>query len=164
MLSADIDKEHNVIALFSDAKTELGVSGVDAKDMPNYSPKEVLYTVSIEFKDPSIAKEEVAAPYNPFITKNKIGNKYTETHLTNYKPSPLAANLFDQSSADISDGKNTYFVCKDGFPFAIHLDARTDASIMNINLKAEGKRIDKVYSSFAEWATTRNPSIKWWNR
>ena len=154
-----INYEKNVITLFNDAKAELGVSGIDAKDMPNHAVKEVAYTVSIQFDEPFISKDKVVSPYNPFIKKNN-----TEIHLTNYKPSKLADNVFDQRAADISDGVNTFFVCKDGYPFAIHLDARVDASIMNMNLKGESIRIDKTYPSFAQWALTRDPNIQWWKK
>lgn len=66
--------------------------------------------------------------------------------------------------SDISRGDvdGTYFICKDGFPFAIHVDARLDASILNLDLKKENQRIDKTYPKFAEWAKTRDPQIKWW--
>lgn len=156
-----VNAKENVITLFHDAKSELGVSGIDAKDMPNHTVKEVSYTISIQFNKPTLSKETVVSPYNPFIKKNN-----TEIHLTNMKPSALADNVFDQRGSDISDGVNTFFICKDGYPFAIHLDARVDASILNINLKNEGleSRIDKTYPLFREWALTRDPKIQWWKK
>lgn len=149
----------NVITLFTDAKAELGVDNIPAEEMPGHVIKEASYTVSIKFNTPSISKEKIVAPYNPFIKRNN-----TETHLTDKKTSPFADNVFDQLYADISDGKSTFFVCKDGYPFAIHLDARTDASILNINLTEEGKRIDEVYPLFSKWAKDRNSSVKWWKK
>ena len=150
----------NVITLFKDAKAELGVSNVNAEDMINQNIQEKTYTVSIQFDDPTLDKSKVVAPYNPFI---KVFNSATEVHLTDHKPTTGANNRFP-SGADISRGDvdGTYFICKDGFPFAIHVDARLDASILNLDLKKENQRIDKTYPKFAEWAKTRDPQIKWW--
>lgn len=147
----------NVITLFKDAKAELGVSNVNAEDMINQNIQEKTYTVSIQF---TLDKPVVVAPYNPFI---KVFNSATEVHLTDHKPTTGANNRFP-SGADISRGDvdGTYFICKDGFPFAIHVDARLDASILNLDLKKENQRIDKTYPKFAEWAKTRDPQIKWW--
>ena len=144
----------NVITLFKDAKAELGVSNVNAEDMINQNIQEKTYTVS------TLDKSVVVAPYNPFI---KVFNSATEVHLTDHKPTTGANNRFP-SGADISRGDvdGTYFICKDGFPFAIHVDARLDASILNLDLKKENQRIDKTYPKFAEWAKTRDPQIKWW--
>ena len=150
----------NVITLFKDAKAELGVSNVNAEDMINQNIQEKTYTVSIQFNNPTLDKSVVVAPYNPFI---KVFNSATEVHLTDHKPTTGADNRFP-SGADISRGDvdGTYFICKDGFPFAIHVDARLDASILNLDLKKENQRIDKTYPKFAEWAKTRDPQIKWW--
>ena len=150
----------NVITLFKDAKAELGVSNVNAEDMINQNIQEKTYTVSIQFNNPTLDKSVVVAPYNPFI---KVFNSATEVHLTDHKPTTGANNRFP-SGADISRGDvdGTYFICKDGFPFAIHVDARLDASILNLDLKEENQRIDKTYPKFAEWAKTRDPQIKWW--
>ena len=150
----------NVITLFKDAKAELGVSNVNAEDMINQNIQEKTYTVSIQFNNPTLDKSVVVAPYNPFI---KVFNSGTEVHLTDHKPTTGANNRFP-SGADISRGDvdGTYFICKDGFPFAIHVDARLDASILNLDLKKENQRIDKTYPKFAEWAKTRDPQIKWW--
>ena len=150
----------NVITLFKDAKAELGVSNVNAEEMINQNIQEKTYTVSIQFNNPTLDKSVVVAPYNPFI---KVFNSATEVHLTDHKPTTGANNRFP-SGADISRGDvdGTYFICKDGFPFAIHVDARLDASILNLDLKKENQRIDKTYPKFAEWAKTRDPQIKWW--
>lgn len=148
----------NVITLFADARKELGLSGVNPGDMPTLDVKEVAYTVSINFDEPSVDKQGVVSPYNPFV---KVNNSTTEVHLTNYKPSELAANTFPKG-ADISDGKGRYFICEDGYPFAIHMDARVDESIMELKLKTEGTRIDETYPKFKDWAKTRNPQTKWW--
>lgn len=150
----------NVITLFKDAKAELGVSNVNAEDMINQNIQEKTYTVSIQFNNPTLDKSVVVAPYNPFI---KVFNSATEVHLTDHKPTTGANNRFP-SGADISRGDvdGTYCICKDGFPFAIHVDARLDASILNLDLKKENQRIDKTYPKFAEWAKTRDPQIKWW--
>ena len=150
----------NVITLFKDAKAELGVSNVNAEDMINQNIQEKTYTVSIQFNNPTLDKSVVVAPYNPFI---KVFNSATEVHLTDHKPTTGANNRFP-SGADISRGDvdGTYFICKDGFPFAIHVNARLDASILNLDLKKENQRIDKTYPKFAEWAKTRDPQIKWW--
>ena len=150
----------NVITLFKDAKAELGVSNVNAEDMINQNIQEKTYTVSIQFNNPTLDKSVVVAPYNPFI---KVFNSATEVHLTDHKPTTGANNRFP-SGADISRGDvdGTYFICKDGFPFAIHVDARLDASILNLDLKKENQRIDKTYPKFAELAKTRDPQIKWW--
>ena len=147
----------NVITLFKDAKAELGVSNVNAEDMINQNIQEKTYTVSIQFNNPTLDKSVVVAPYNPFI---KVFNSATEVHLTDHKPTTGANNRFP-SGADISRGDvdGTYFIC---FPFAIHVDARLDASILNLDLKKENQRIDKTYPKFAEWAKTRDPQIKWW--
>lgn len=120
----------NVITLFKDAKAELGVSNVNAEDMINQNIQEKTYTVSIQFNNPTLDKSVVVAPYNPFI---KVFNSATEVHLTDHKPTTGANNRFP-SGADISRGDvdGTYFICKDGFPFAIHVDARLDASILNL--------------------------------
>ena len=122
----------NVITLFKDAKAELGVSNVNAEDMINQNIQEKTYTVSIQFNNPTLDKSVVVAPYNPFI---KVFNSATEVHLTDHKPTTGANNRFP-SGADISRGDvdGTYFICKDGFPFAIHVDARLDASILNLDL------------------------------
>jgi len=149
----------NVITLFKDAKAELGVSNVNAEDMINQNIQEKTYTVSIQFNNPTLDKSVVVAPYNPFI---KVFNSATEVHLTDH--TTTGANNRFPSGADISRGDvdGTYFICKDGFPFAIHVDARLDASILNLDLKKENQRIDKTYPKFAEWAKTRDPQIKWW--
>lgn len=148
----------NVITLFTDAKKELGISDVNPMDMPLMSIPEVTYNVTITFDNPTVKKSEIAAPYNPFIRLGK-----TEVHLVNYKPTNAANNVFP-SGADISEGasNNTYFISKDGYPFAIHMDARIDESLMNIDLRKEGIPIDQSYPKFAEWVKTRDPQIKWW--
>ena len=150
----------NVITLFKDAKAELGISNIPALNMPSMDIQEVTYTVSIVFNNPSIANNLITPPYNPFIFKDDN----IEIHLTNGKPTQFAKNVFDNSGADISDGITTFFICKDGFPFAIHLDARTDDSIMKIDYKSEATRIDKVYPLFAKWAKDRDPKIEWWKK
>ena len=147
----------NVVTLFDDAKRELGVENIPGQDMPSAQPQEVSYTVTTTFDVPRL-KEGIVPPYNPFITVNKTN---TEVHLTNYKPTEKATNIFP-SEADISDGVTTWYVCEDGFPFAIHMDARQDQSLMLLNLKPETVRIDKTYPGFAEWAKTRDPKVKWW--
>lgn len=148
----------NVIHVFTDAKKELGVSGIGAGDMPSQDVKEKNFTVTMTFNNPDMDKSEVVPPYNPFIS---IGS--TEVHLTDHKPTAGANNTFPQG-ADIADGKDHFFVCKDGFPFAIHLDARADQSILNIDLRDEQVRIDEVYPKFKDWAKDRDPSIKWWKK
>ena len=147
----------NVVTLFDDAKKELDVESIPGQDMPSAQPQEVSYTVTTIFDIPQ-SKEGIIPPYNPFITVNKSN---TEVHLTNYKPTEKATNLFP-SEADISDGVTTWYVCEDGFPFAIHMDARQDQSLMLLNLKPETIRIDKTYPGFAEWVKTRDPKVKWW--
>ena len=147
----------NVVTLFDDAKKELDVESIPGQDMPSAQPQEVSYTVTTIFDVPQ-SKEGIIPPYNPFITVNKSN---TEVHLTNYKPTEKATNLFP-SEADISDGVTTWYVCEDGFPFAIHMDARQDQSLMLLNLKPETVRIDKTYPGFAEWVKTRDPKVKWW--
>lgn len=147
----------NVVTLFDDAKKELDVESIPGQDMPSAQPQEVSYTVTTIFDIPQ-SKEGIIPPYNPFITVNKSN---TEVHLTNYKPTEKATNLFP-SEADISDGVTTWYVCEDGFPFAIHMDARQDQSLMLLNLKPETVRIDKTYPGFAEWVKTRDPKVKWW--
>lgn len=156
--SATSSYSGNVITLFTDAKTELGVSAISADDMESQDIQERTYTVSISFENPNIDKSQVAAPYNPFI---KVSGSSTEVHLTDYKPTATANNRFP-SGADIATGDGKYFICKDGYPFAIHMDARLDKSLLNLNLKKEGTRIDKVYPKFKDWATTRDPGTKWW--
>ena len=146
----------NVINVFTDAKKELGVSGIPAGEMPSQNVTEKSFVVTMKFDKPTIDKESVTPPYNPFI---KLGN--VEVHLTDHRPTSAATNQFP-NGADISDGETTFFVCKDGFPFAIHMDARADQSMLNINLKQEGVRIDKTYPGFVDWAKTRDPKTKWW--
>ena len=146
----------NVIQLFTNAKSELGVESISAADMPSQNVTEKTYTVSIQFRDRTLEQGKVQPPYNPFIKRGR-----TEIHLTNQAPTANADNQFP-SDADISTGNGTYYICKDGYPFAIHLDARTDEGAMNLNLKAEGVRIDETYEGFAKWAETRNPQDKWW--
>lgn len=147
----------NVIMLFNDAKKELKVENVSGKDMPSANPQSVTYTVTIVFDVP-MSKENIFPPYNPFVV---INGGTTEVHLTNNAPTANATNHFP-SGADISNGISTWFVCEDGFPFAIHMDARQDQSLMKLNLKPETVRIDKTYPGFADWAKDRNPVIKWW--
>lgn len=148
----------NVIHVFTDAKKELGVSGIGAGDMPSQDVTEKTFTVTMTFNNPDMNKSEVVPPYNPFIS---IGS--TEVHLTDHKPTIEANNHFPQG-ADIADGEKSFFVCKDGFPFAIHLDARADQSILNIDLRDEQVRIDEVYPKFKDWAKDRDPGIKWWKK
>lgn len=148
----------NVIHVFTDAKKELGVSGIGAGDMPSQDVTEKTFTVTMTFNDPDMDKSEVVPPYNPFIS---IGS--TEVHLTDHKPTTEANNTFPQG-ADIADGEKSFFVCKDGFPFAIHLDARADQSILNIDLRDEQVRIDEGYPKFKDWAKDRDPGIKWWKK
>lgn len=147
----------NIVTLFEDAKKELGVENIPGQKMPSVQPQEVSYTITTTFDVPS-PKEGIVPPYNPFITLNKTN---TEVHLTNCKPTEKATNIFP-AEADISDGVTTWYVCEDGFPFAIHMDARKDQSLMQLNLKPETERIDKTYPGFAEWAKTRDPKVKWW--
>lgn len=146
----------NVINVFNDAKGELGVSNIGAKDMPSHASEiqEKNYKISMAFKEPY--PYGVTPPYNPFI---RMG--VTEVHLPNQSPTANANNLFPQD-ADISDGKTTFFICEDGFPFAIHMDARADKTMLDVDLKSEGTRIDGVYPKFADWAKTRDPKVKWW--
>lgn len=148
----------NVITLFADARNELGLSGVAPGAMPGMNVQERAYVVSIRFNEQTIDKQTIVPPYNPFV---KVNNATTEVHLTNYKPSLGASNQFPNGT-DISDGISTYFICRDGYPFAIHVDARTDVSIMNLDLRAEGVRIDETYPGFREWAKTRDPKLEWW--
>lgn len=147
---------NNVINLFNDARKELGVSGMNATDMPAHADEihGKTYQVSVAFRKPY--PYGVTPPYNPFI---RMG--VAEVHLPNRAPTSNANNVFP-SEADISDGKTTFFICEDGYPFAIHLDARKDPSMMEIDLKPEGVRIDETYPRFKEWATTRDPQNKWW--
>lgn len=148
----------NVVTLFTNAKKELNVENIAAVDMEKAEPKEASYTVTVNFEQP-ISKEGVNPPYNPFITVNGTAN---EVHLTNHAPTANATNVYPTGKADIADGVDTWFVCKDGFPFAIHMDARKDASMMNLNLKHEGVRINETYPKFTDWAERRDPTIKWW--
>lgn len=147
---------NNVINLFNDARKELGVSGMSAGDMPAHADEihGKTYRVSVEFKKPY--PYGVTPPYNPFIRMGAA-----EVHLPNRAPTSAANNVFP-SDADISDGKTTFFICEDGYPFAIHLDARKDNSMMDINLKREGVRIDETYPGFKSWAATRDPQTIWW--
>lgn len=147
----------NVVTLFDDAKKVLGVENIPGQEMASANPQEVSYTITTTFDVPQ-SKEGIVPPYNPFITVNKSN---TEVHLTNYRPTEKAVNVFP-AEADISDGISTWYVCEDGFPFAIHMDARKDHSLMQLNLKPETVRIDKTYPGFAEWAKTRDPKVKWW--
>lgn len=158
-LPKNAEVKDNVVYLFKSAKQEMKVENVPALEMIHAEPKEASYMVTVTFKTP-IAKGEVNPPYNPFITIN--GSDY-EVHLTNYKPTEFASNVFPAvGKADISDGVTTWFVCEDGFPFAIHMDARHELSLMELDLKPEAVRIDKTYPGFADWAKSRNPQIKWW--
>lgn len=146
----------NVINVFDNAREELGVSGMAPADMPSHAGeiRSKTFTVTMKFDVPYAFG--VTPPYNPFI---RLGN--TEVHLPNRPPTANANNTFPQE-ADISDGKTTFFICEDGYPFALHMDARADESIMNINLKPEAVRIDVTYPGFSDWVKTRNPQTKWW--
>lgn len=146
----------NVINVFDDAKKELNVSNIGASQMPSHVSEiqEKVYTISMVFNEPY--PHRVEPPYNPFI---RMGS--TEVHLPDQPITTNANNVFPQE-ADISDGKTTFFICKDGFPFAIHMDAREDESMMDLNLVPEGVRIDATYPKFSEWVKTRNPKEKWW--
>lgn len=146
----------NVINVFDDAKKELGISGMSPNDMPANADKiqSKTFAVSIVFKNPY--PYGVTPPYNPFI---RLGS--TEVHLPNQPTTSNANNMFPQE-ADISDGRTTFFICEDGFPFAIHMDARADQSMLDLNLTQEGKRIDEAYSGFKTWVETRDPQVKWW--
>lgn len=150
--------EGNVITLTNDVKGTLGVPGVPAGQMPE-SVVGASYTVVITFNQPSIDKSEIVPPYNPFI---KVGGSNKEVHLINHPTTAAATNVFDQSSMDISDGKTTFFVSKEGYPFSIHLDARIYPEILELDLRHEGEHIDEIYPKFADWATTKDPTIKWW--
>lgn len=64
---------------------------------------------------------------------------------------------------DIADGETTFYICKDGYPFAFHLDARSLDDALDINLKPEGVAIDQTYPEFVKWATQGRPeTMKWW--
>lgn len=146
----------NVINVFDNAREELGVSGMAPADMPSHAGeiRSKTFTVTMKFDVPYAFG--VTPPYNPFI---RLGN--TEVHLPNRPPTANANNTFPQE-ADISDGKTTFFICEDGYPFALHMDARADESIMNLDLTPEAVRIDVTYPKFSDWVTTRNPQTKWW--
>lgn len=146
----------NVINVFNNARQELGVSGMAPGAMPDHAGEiqAKTYTISMTFNDPY--SYGVTPPYNPFI---RMGA--TEVHLPNQPPTANANNVFPQE-ADISDGKSTFFICQDGFPFAIHMDARADETMMNLDLTRESMRIDEAYPKFKEWVQTRNPQVKWW--
>lgn len=149
----------DVILLTKDVKGMLGVAGVGAEDMPE-TVSEVGYTTVITFDSPSLSKDEITPPYNPFI---KIRGSNTEVHLVNYPTTEQADNIFDGSSMDISDGKETFFISKEGYPFAFHIDARIHENGMDIKLKHEGQHIDEVYPKFVDWATLKRPdNMKWW--
>lgn len=148
----------NIITLFDDAKKELNVENIPGQNMPSANPQQVIYVITTTFDVP-VSKVGIVPPYNPFITINKTK---IEVHLTNQKPtSGETGNVFP-NKADISDGISTWYICEDGYPFAIHMDARKDPSLLNLDLKPETVRIDKTYPGFAEWAKTRNPEKKWW--
>lgn len=148
----------NVITLTNDVKGMLGVPGVSADQMPS-TVVGASYMVVITFDEPSLDKDEIIPPYNPFI---KVGGSNQEVHLINHPTTADATNVFDQSSMDISDGKTTFFVSKEGYPFSICLDARLNPEVLEIDLRHEGQHIDEVYPKFIDWATTKDPSIKWW--
>lgn len=148
----------NVITLTNDVKGTLGVPGVPAGQMPS-SVVGASYMVVITFDEPSINKDEIVPPYNPFI---KVGGSNLEVHLINKPTTADATNVFDQSSMDISDGKTTFFISKEGYPFSICLDARLYPDVMDIDLRHEGQHIDEVYPKFVDWVTTKDPSIQWW--
>lgn len=149
--------QDNVVILFTNAKKELNVEGVSAGDMLNKNPESVAYTVTTKFTVP-VSAEGVYPPYNPFVT---VMGTATEVHLTNYPTTISATNSFP-NGADLSDGIDSWFVCKDGFPFAIHLDARNDNRVLNLNYTKEGVRIDKVYPKFVDWAKSKGTTNTDW--
>lgn len=148
----------NVIKLTNDVKGMLGVPGVSASQMPS-TVVGASYMAVITFDEPSINKDEIVPPYNPFI---QVGGSNQEVHLINHPTTADATNVFDQSSMDISDGKTTFFISKEGYPFSICLDARLYPEVLEIDLRHEGQHIDEVYPKFVDWATTKDPNIKWW--
>lgn len=150
---------NDVILLTNDVKRMLGVPGIGAEQMPESVP-EASYTTTLTFDGPWMEKEQVTPPYNPFI---KIRGSNTEVHLVNHPTTPGADNVFDGSSMDISDGKETFFISKEGYPFAFHIDARIHKNGMDIKLKHEGQHIDEVYPKFVDWAKEGRPDkMKWW--
>lgn len=150
----------DVILLTKDVKGSLGVPGVGANDMPDEVTPST-YTVVTTFATPQELSSKIVPPYNPFIKK---AGSNTEVHLVDFKPTSLADNTWPQEgSMDIADGKKTFFVSKEGYPFAFHLDARKHADAMHIDLRHEGEAIDKTYPDFVKWATNGRPNdIKWW--
>lgn len=148
----------NVITLTNDVKEILGVPGVNADQMPS-TVVGASYIAVVTFDQPSIEKDEIIPPYNPFI---KVAGSNKEVHLINHPTTADATNVFDQSSMDISDGKTTFFISKEGYPFSICLDARLYPDVLEIDLRYEGQHIDEQYPKFVDWATTKDPSIKWW--
>lgn len=148
----------NVITLTNDVKGTLGVPGVNADQMPS-TVVGASYMAVITFDEPSINKDKIVPPYNPFI---KVGGSNEEVHLINHPTTADATNVFDQSSMDISDGKTTFFISKEGYPFSISLDARLYPEVLELDLRHEGQHIDEVYPKFVDWATTKDPNIRWW--
>lgn len=89
----------NVVTLFEDAKQELGVENIPGQDMPSAQPQDVSYIITTTFDVPQ-SKEGIVPPYNPFITVNKSN---TEVHLTNYKPTEEANNVFRQEQIFLTE-------------------------------------------------------------
>lgn len=156
-LADDIEKA--TIVLFKDAKAELGQTGVMIQDMSlTNDPVPATFTVTTTFKTP-INADDIVPPYNPFINNFRS----YEVHLTGYAPATSKKLPFGFAD-DVSDGVKTFYVYRENnYPYALHMDARSDDDVMSLasSLKGE-KRITEKFSKFADWASTRNPTVIWW--
>ncbi len=156
-----------IIYVFDDAKKELGISSVNAPDMPTMDIEKVTFTVTIPYAQTVIqsipAYGSQIGPYtNPFLYSN---NRTKEVHLIDHAPTSVGAGycatMFGTVN-DSSNGSSTYYRSNDFYPFAIHLNADgNNSSIWNLNLKPESVEIFVTYPKFNEWANG-NPAIQWW--
>lgn len=110
------------------------------------------FTITRTFKS-GLSKKKVAEDMNPFIIANykKNAKTRTEVHLPKHKATSRCDSKLKNT------GKDAYYIDRDGeFPFAISLPVR------DFEPAPESVRIDKVYTKYSKWATSKGMDCEDW--
>ncbi len=108
-------------------------------------------TVSIIFNKPISTQQLGAAPFNPFIIKNK--ERANEIHLPYYPSTKLGSSRF--SVSDKSRDLDGNFISDKGYPWAISI-------VHDFKVPKERVAIDEAYNFFSTWATSGGEEYKDW--
>jgi LruC domain-containing protein len=97
--------------------------------------------------DPPLAPSQLgAAPYNPFIYKNRYAGRGREVHLVDHPPTDLADPKLFGTDADASrPAEGLYYRTTAGLPFALDIPETW-------RYPTEWSPLHKVYLNFSSWA------------